>query len=49
LLHASVAPPSRRLSGGRPARRAEGETPSGTAGKMPALHQSQRRRTEPAL
>ncbi len=26
---ARVAPPSRRLSGGRPRRRAEGETPSG--------------------
>jgi len=32
-----VAPPSRRLSGGRPARRAEGEDALETAGKMPAL------------
>jgi hypothetical protein len=32
-----VALPSRRLSGGRLARRAEGEDALGTAGKMPAL------------
>jgi hypothetical protein len=36
-LVAIIAPPSRRLSGGRDARRAEGEDAPATAGKMPAL------------
>jgi len=34
----TVAPPSRRLCGGRPARPGRGRDALKTAGKMPALH-----------